>query len=225
MDARLRQLERRLRGGEIAPAALLRERLRAGQLTLRQLQLAAHLGHGAAREALGAEALPAPPDGPFGQAWVEGLAAFGATLPLRAVQAALGAALFPFAAARPGDLRPGKALEAVGLALEALEQDDPHTPLAELVAIVFAAAVEAGEAARDAGSGEAHWAAMAARLAAESAASQLGRRAQDGAWATLLPLLPRAWGALDAAVRALGEVSVRAAIGTALLPLELREPA
>lgn len=219
MDARLRQLERRLRGGQAAPAALLRERLRAGQLTPRQLELAAHLGHEAAREALGAEALPAPPDGPFGQAWVEGLSAWGETLPLRAVQAAVGAALFPFAAARPGDLRPGKAAEALELALGALEAGEVGE---ELVHVMYGAAVEADEAARDAGAGEAHWAAMAARLAAEATAALVSQRAH-GVYAGLFPTLPRAWGAIDAAVRALGAVPVRAAIATALLPPALRE--
>src|SRR5687768_4212537 len=56
-DQRLRSVEREVLAGEPgAPARLLRERLRAGAVDLERVRLAAWLGDGDARDALGADA-------------------------------------------------------------------------------------------------------------------------------------------------------------------------
>jgi hypothetical protein len=84
-DERLRQLERRFRetGTDEDGAAWLGARLRAGELSEDQLRLAAHLGHGPARMAIGAEEAP-----PSGWPLLRGLQAFGWEAQVRACLAA-----------------------------------------------------------------------------------------------------------------------------------------
>jgi hypothetical protein len=85
-DDRLRDLERRAQAGDLeAQARLLRERLRAGDLTQGRLELAAYLGHEPARVALG----PTAPDEPADlNALAGGLQKWGPPAVLRAVAAA-----------------------------------------------------------------------------------------------------------------------------------------
>ena len=104
-DARTRELERRaLLGDHEAQVRLLRARVRAGDLPIERLRLAAYLGHAPSREALGEEALP-PADL---QAWIRGLAAHPDSV-LAGVRAAVVAAerVLPlWEAERPNDDRP-----------------------------------------------------------------------------------------------------------------------
>lgn len=218
MDERLRQLERRLRGGDADAAALLRERLRAGQVTARDLGLAAWLGSRDARAVLNEASLPAPADEQLGAAWVDGLREWGMTLPLRAALAAASAASFVFAAERPGDLRPSQALARAQRTLDALERGEASQ---EDLLAMHESAAGSSEAAYAAGSGPACWAAQAACAVAVALAS-LGETSTPGRIGR--GRIPHAWSAIDAAARALGgPAPARAAIAAVLLPPLLRE--
>lgn len=199
MDARLRQLERALRSGD---PALLRERLRAGMLSPDDLWLAAHLGHAGARELLGEEAPPLRDDL---MTWVEDLVDRG--LVERVALAAAEAALPVFLAARPADERPGAALSAAR-ALRAARERGALVP-AEVDP--FARFTLAREAAEEVGAGPPHWAAMASHWATGATLEPAGGRHQFF------------WASIDAAVRALGEPEVHAAIALALLPDGLKD--
>ncbi len=84
-DARLRTLERAAAAGDAAAAVeLLRAKVRRGQLTAERVELAAYLGHSAAR--LAAPGVPAQPTSPT--RWVEELRRWGWPAALRAALAA-----------------------------------------------------------------------------------------------------------------------------------------
>lgn len=90
----------------------LRRRWRSGKISRRRLDLAAFLGHGLARETLGAAA---PPDGSHLTelfVWAVELEAFPQKIAVRAAVAAARCALPVWEAAVPDDPRPRAALEA-----------------------------------------------------------------------------------------------------------------
>lgn len=92
----MRELERAVeQGGVEAQARLLWEGVRRGRVDLERLRLAAHVGHAAARVALGAQA-PAPPADL--RACVRGLEAWGQEALVRAALAAAGRVLHLFGA-------------------------------------------------------------------------------------------------------------------------------
>jgi len=87
-DEDLRRLEQRAALDPAARARLLRERVRAGVLTERQLRLAATLGDAAAAEACGRPALPPPEDDRALLAWLVRVEAFGPAACARVLLAA-----------------------------------------------------------------------------------------------------------------------------------------
>lgn len=110
-DARLRAIERSLRGGGdvTAEARLLRERARVGRLRRRDLALAAYCGDPAARLALGGAA-PEPPlelD-----AWLLGLEGWRNDALVRALAGAAAAYLDGYEELRPDDPRPRRCVRA-----------------------------------------------------------------------------------------------------------------
>lgn len=103
-DERARALERAWRrSGSVADeAAFLRERLRAGEVSLDRLQLAAHLAHPAARAACAATR--EPPEDLLG--WVGGLEGWGHEVLVRASLAAARLVLPVYERQHPSDNRP-----------------------------------------------------------------------------------------------------------------------
>lgn len=108
-DERLRALRRRWEetGSVDDEAAYLRERVRAGELTLARLELAAHGGHEAARLACGGGvAATSLTD------WLHAMSAWGPHVQLRSL-AFTGRALLPLWQACSQDARPRLALDAI----------------------------------------------------------------------------------------------------------------
>lgn len=124
MDARRRRLERELEQGadaRAARAALLRERVRAGELSRERVVLAAHLGDETAGDALGQ---PAPPDG---DAWFRALGAISEEVALRAVLAVVPLAE-PFRRALAGPTARAAHGVLPGCAWAAASCQAPHEP-------------------------------------------------------------------------------------------------
>lgn len=94
-------------GSETAPS--LEERVKRGKLKEDKLLLAAWLGHEGATQALGSRASAAPSElGP----WLVGLGRWKDEVRVRGLAAAARKALDVFAAAKPGDERPRRAVDA-----------------------------------------------------------------------------------------------------------------
>jgi hypothetical protein len=121
VDGRLRDSERRAAlGDESARSTLLRQRVRAGALTLSDLELAAYLGDAAAADAAEAPTVEREFD-----EWIRGLGRWGPTTQVRA-GVALGRALLEERKVLPGAPEAG-IVEALGEA-EAW-CDDPTRPV------------------------------------------------------------------------------------------------
>jgi len=201
MDDDLRnQTRRALQGDPAAEARLLVLRRRRGELSGVALELLAYVGHAPALEAAGC---PAPPADL--KAWAQGLARWEPQLALVAALLAAERVLGQFEAAFPDDIRPRRALDLARRCL--LSPTDANCDRA-----LFAAA-DAFEAAMQAGEGAAHWAASAARTAAEVVPrAPLMLSGREGH-----PLLLEVGAALDNAARARGdEASLRGEVAAEL---------
>ena len=108
-DERLRELERRWQetGADEDEAAYLLARLRAGELDVERLKLAAYCDYAAAQLALGDEAPPTPSDL---DAWGRGMHVWGKEACVRAV-VALARVAFPYWRGHPEDV-PAEAFRA-----------------------------------------------------------------------------------------------------------------
>lgn len=111
MDERLRTLERQAEHDPEAAARLLLERVRRGLLDEARLELAADLGHEAARRALALEpgAAARPRDL---EPWLMALAPWGGAVVVRGMVAAAASVVPRFEALAPDDRRPREALAA-----------------------------------------------------------------------------------------------------------------
>ncbi|MCO5168334.1 MAG: hypothetical protein M9894_18500 [Planctomycetes bacterium] len=125
MDERLRGLERQAAHDPEAAPRLLLERVRRGELPEERLELAGHLGHPAARQALGlGDEVHATLDLTV---FLADLAPWGGVIVVRGLCAAGAEALPRFAAQAPDDGRPGAALAA---AAAWADRPGPETALA-----------------------------------------------------------------------------------------------
>lgn len=129
----------------------LQERVKRGKLKEDRLLLAAWLGHGGAREALGARALD---EAPTLAAWLSGLSRWKEEVRIRGLAAAARGALPAFETARPGDERPRRAVEAALAYAKATKNAS--------VGLATGTALGAEEAAKEAPEGAARAAATAA---------------------------------------------------------------
>lgn len=122
-DERLRETQRLAAlGDQDAQARELLLRVRTGALAIEQLELLAHAGHEPACRALGRPAPELPEDL---ERWVQKVGSWSRPAEVAAATAAARLVLPTYEEARPGDLRPRRALEAaerwLGQALEVIE--------------------------------------------------------------------------------------------------------
>lgn len=124
-DARLRELERHFKesGSAEDEAAWLRERLRTGDLDPQRLELAARIGHRAAKRVEPSYEGPPPIPRPlrskidFARSWAEPLEEAAVEVRRRATLATARASLQQLVAFNPADPRPSRAFEAAERAL------------------------------------------------------------------------------------------------------------
>ncbi len=215
LDERIRHLESRFRitGADADEAAWLRERVVAGHLERSRLELAAYLGHEAARLAGGD--VETPDDL---HAFVEGCGAWGNGPLFRATLILAEVAVDAFEAAHPDDDRPRRALVATR---EAARREE----------IIDDALWEAAEAAQEAGesrSGDsvATFAAAAASFASRYIGMTLRSGGTEGLDAPTLALTflgPVVWslGDLEATAGTPDPEGLRALIRETLVPWAL----
>ncbi len=197
MDERLRTLERQAEHDPDAAARLLLERVRRGLLDEVRLELAAHLGHEAARRALALEAPAAGGPGDL-EPWLTALAPWGGVVVVRGMVAAAATVVPRFEALAPDDHRPREALAAAVAWCDA--------PGAEPARRARAAARRAQGAAQDVGRRadfRAEWSIDTPELYAGFHAAHLCAHAADAVVLDRAPAPPLVEHVADAFARAL----------------------
>ncbi|MGE0706780.1 MAG: hypothetical protein AB7N76_06205 [Planctomycetota bacterium] len=178
-DQRRRALEREAHGDREQAAALLLERVRAGELSPTQLELLALLGEPAAALALpDARVLPAAPDP---QAFAAALLPFGKPVLVRAALAAARPLLRLLEEHAPWERRPQEALDAVAAWLTAPQRE----PLRVAVRLTLPEVERAGEELSDNAQPTVEEVELAFVAHATGAVAELAAELREVAWVAL----------------------------------------